>query len=196
MEAAEILEGHGYRRMGGGTRGHVLAAPDLSHVAKVFPADDVAYLSLVRYALDHPSPHLPTVLHGPVEVEGGWAVFLERLEHLDDEYASDAHEHVGGYMLAVVNGDVRAGREPGPGRWGHDVEASLRAVLVPLCETLMVGHGFYPDDSDGNVLLGPDGRYVLSDVLCGRSGRPYAGRVEPPHDPDLDALLRPAGPRP
>jgi hypothetical protein len=62
----ERLIGLGYERLPGGQRGAVFVPGDGSpHVVKAFPDDDLGYLSFVRYAIDHPSPHLPRLGRRP-----------------------------------------------------------------------------------------------------------------------------------
>ncbi len=192
--AARLLD-LGYEAAAGGERGRVLLPGDgAPHVVKLFPGDDLAYLSFLRYALDNPSPHLPRVLHGPVEADGGWAVVLERLDELPEADEDAVLDEAGGYLLAVLNGDaVDAATRPGD--WGHDLPASLRETLLGVGTTLLLGHGFLPDESGGNILA-RGGTPVLSDPICGRNGRPYAGRSEGPRDPAFEPLLAPAGPAP
>lgn len=195
MDLADRLEGLGYEAVGEGCRGRVLLAPDGGgHAVKLFPADDLAYLSFLRYALANPSPHMPRVLHGPVPADDGWAVVLERLDELPEGDADALLDEVGGYLLDVGNGRPRA-VAPGPGDWGHALPPGLRADLLGLGRTLLAGHGFLPDDGYGNVMLRGDVP-VLSDPVCGRNGRVYAGATEPPHDPAFEALLASPGPAP
>jgi hypothetical protein len=171
---SERLEASGYRRAEGGDRGRVfLCDGTVGHVVKLFPDDDLAYLSFVRYVLDHPSEHLPRVLHGPVEVESGWGVVLERLDEPDPEAAGFYLDEAEGFLLDVVNGD-RTDAAPVPVRWGEGLGTDLRATLLGIGRTLLLGHGFIPDGSGGNVLMRA-GVPVLSDVVCGRSGREYHG---------------------
>ena len=191
----ERLDGLGYVRAEGGQRGRVYLARD--HAVKLFPADDVAYLSYVRYALDNPSPHLPRVLHGPVEIpEGGWAVVLERLDEPDPEASDFILDEAEGFLLDVKNGD-RDDALAVRGRWGEGLPPGLRTALLGIGLTLMRGHGFCPDPSDGNLMT-RGGVPVLSDVVCGRSGRPYRGVAPPAHDDGFADLLEapPAAPAP
>ncbi len=192
---AERLAGLGYAPVDEpGQRGTVLLAPDGSHALKLFPDDDLAYLSLARYAADNPSPHLPRVLHGPVQAGDGWAVALERLEPLPPDGEEAMLDEVEGYLLAVLNGDTST-VEPGRNGWGSGLGVGLRETLLGIGLTLLRGHGFHPDASDGNVMSRGDVP-VLSDVVCGRNGRAYESRGEIPFDPGIDALLVPAAPSP
>jgi len=194
----ERLAELGYVEVAEGQRGRVYLPPGAeAHAVKLFPADDLAYLSLLRYTLDHPSPHLPRVLHGPVPLDDGtgWAVVIERLDAPDDELSDHLLDEAGGFLLDVLNGD-RDDDAARPGRWGSGLDASLRHTLLGIGRILLRGHGFLPDESAGNLLMRGDVP-VLSDILCGRNGRAYAGTSPGPHDDGFAVLLDPApAPRP
>lgn len=194
-EIADRLAALGYEPVADpGQRGTVLLSPDGSHALKLFPADDGAYLSLARYAADNPSPHLPRVLHGPVEAGDGWAVALERLEPLPEEDEDAILDEAEGYLIAVMNGDTST-TAPGRNGWGAELPEGMRSALLGIGLTLLRGHGFRPDLGTGNV-MSRDGVPILSDVVCGRNGRPYEGVGDVPFDPGIAALLDPAAPSP
>jgi hypothetical protein len=94
----------------------------------------------------------------------------------------------------VLNGDTST-TAPGRNGWGADLCEGMREALLGIGLTLLRGHGFRPDLGTGNV-LSRAGVPVLSDVVCGRNGRPYESVGDVPFDPDIAALLVPAAPSP